>query len=151
MVALQIGWINRSYVLLHLNKNTSLFSSPNLNKVKQYFSTFFDACVPILMLNKKSKLFWKVIYRRFIMTFFNLEGVYTYVSEVKFTPAWNFLATWIFFSFTCKIHDGVKWFLFHSGVGCNSCRAPPENWHMSLQVPVWKSQKWCSIVKKLFF
>ena len=56
MVVLRIGLINRSDVLLHSDTNTSLFSSPHLNKVKRYFSTSFDACVLVLMLNKKSLL-----------------------------------------------------------------------------------------------
>ena len=48
-----------------------------------------------------------------------LEGVYTY-------PKWNSRRLEIskrrgfFFSFTRKIHGGVKWFLFHAGVGCKS-------------------------------
>ena len=53
MVILRIGSINFSDVLLHSDTDTSLFSPPHLNKAKRYFSTFFDACVSILMLNKK--------------------------------------------------------------------------------------------------
>ena len=48
--------MNCSDVLLHSDTNTSLFSSPHLNKLKRYFSTFFDACLSILMLNKKPLL-----------------------------------------------------------------------------------------------
>ena len=73
MVILQIGSINFSDVLLHSDRNTSLFSSPHLNKVKRYFSTFFNACVSILMLNKKSLLICYVKgFTVALMTFFNL-------------------------------------------------------------------------------
>ena len=56
MVVLRIGSINHSDMLPHSDTNRSLFSSPHLNKVKSYFSTFFKAYVPVLMLNKKSLL-----------------------------------------------------------------------------------------------
>ena len=56
MVVLQIGSMNCSDVQLHSDTNTSLFSSPHLNKGKRCFCTFFDACLLILMSNKKSLL-----------------------------------------------------------------------------------------------
>ena len=40
-----------------------------------------------------------------------------------------------FFSFTCKIHDDVKWF-FYSNVGCKSYRISAENMYMRLQVSI---------------
>ena len=45
-----------------------------------------------------------------------------------------------FFSFTCKIHGGVKWF-FNSNVGCKSYRISAENMYMRFQVSIWNSQK----------
>ena len=56
MVVLRIGSINHSDVLLHSDTKISLFCSPRLNQVKRYVSTFFKACVPVSMLNKKSFL-----------------------------------------------------------------------------------------------
>ena len=56
MVVLRIVSTNCSDVLLHSDRNRCLFSSPRLNNVKIYFSTFFDGCVPVLRLNKKSLL-----------------------------------------------------------------------------------------------
>ena len=73
MVVLRIVSINCSDVLLHSDRNTSLFSSPHLNNVKKYFSTFFDACVPGLRLNKKSLLsYFEIRFTVALMTFFNL-------------------------------------------------------------------------------
>ena len=40
IAVLRIGLINRSYVILHLDTNNSLFISPHLNKVKRCFPTF---------------------------------------------------------------------------------------------------------------
>ena len=56
MIVLRIGLTNPSDVLLHSDTNTSFFSSPHLNNIKRYLSTSFNACVPVLMLNKKSLL-----------------------------------------------------------------------------------------------
>ena len=62
--------MNRSDVLLHSRTNTSLFSSPHLNKFKRYFSTSFDACVRVLMLNKKSLSCFEKGFTVALMTFF---------------------------------------------------------------------------------
>ena len=73
MVVLRIDSLSRSDVLLHSDTNTSLFASPHLNKVKRHFSTFFDPCVTVLMLNKKSLLScFEKGFTVALMTFFNL-------------------------------------------------------------------------------
>ena len=73
MVVLRFGWINRSDALLHSDTNICRFSSLHLNKVKRYFSAFFGACVPVLMLNRKSLLsYFEKGFTITLMIFFNL-------------------------------------------------------------------------------
>ena len=73
MDVLQIGSMNCLDVLLHSGTNKSLFSSTHFNNVKRYFFTYFDACVLILMLNKKSLLIcYKKGFTIALMTFSSL-------------------------------------------------------------------------------
>ena len=45
MVVLWMGLVNRADVRLRSDTNTSLFSTPHLNKVKRFFQIFWCLCV----------------------------------------------------------------------------------------------------------